>query len=127
VIKQQMSFYGQVVEWNIVEGLKTGLVIEQESQDRRKSSEMVQFDARPQQGPIEQAVALLDHITALKDVEKRLLASNFRQAEGLSTTMPAEMFIERFGEYLKKPKSAEGADAAAPSLWRRLWAWVRKK
>jgi hypothetical protein len=47
VIKQQISFFGQVVEWNIVEGLKTGLVIEEEIRGHARASEMVCFDARP--------------------------------------------------------------------------------
>jgi hypothetical protein len=62
-------------------------------------------------------VILLDHITALKGNERETLVHNFRQLEGLSTTMPPEMFIERFGPYLQRPQTIEPVFG----FWRRLW------
>lgn len=123
VIKQQMTFYGQVVEWNVVEGLKTGLIIEEEISNRRQGVELVRFDSKPQRTPVEQALALLDHITALQEAERQTLAQNFRQDEGLSTTMSAEHFVQRFGSFL-----GLSDEAAAPSagLWARLWRWIQR-
>ena len=101
IIKQQLSFYGQVVEWNVVEGVKTGLIIEHEGRenDSVNGSEVVRFDPKPQKGPVDQALALLHHITALADDERRALQGNFEQSAS-STTMPPEMFLERFEKYL---------------------------
>jgi hypothetical protein len=122
IIKQQLSFYGQVVEWNVVEGVKTGLIVETEVQTKMNSSEVVRFDTKPQKGPVEQALALLDHITALKDGERQALVVNFKSEGG--TTMPPEMFLERFGSYLPQEASLP---PLKPSWLRRLFSrfWRR--
>lgn len=123
VIKQQLSFYGQVVEWNVVEGVKTGLIIEDESRvEGVNSSDVVRFDLKPQKAPVEQALDLLNHITALKEEERQALRLNFEQAQA-STTMPPEMFIERFGKYLS---SSEPPPKPKPSLWARVKAWLKR-
>src|SRR3954462_116810 len=55
VIKQQLSFYGQVVEWNVIEGVKTGHVVVEEHQGRDQGSEFLNFDETPQMRAIDQA------------------------------------------------------------------------
>jgi hypothetical protein len=116
VIKQQLSFYGQVVEWNVVEGLKTGLIIED---DEKRPTEIVQFDTHPQSKPIEQALALLNYITALPERERGKLADNFRQDLAASTRLSPEQFIERFGAYLGPEKPKEAPEGG-------FWAGLRR-
>src|SRR4051794_6420331 len=65
IIKQQLSYYGQVVEWNAVEGLKTGHIVTDEARDRKQGSEILRFDEVPQVTSIQQATQLLNNITAL--------------------------------------------------------------
>lgn len=78
LIKQQLSFYGQVVEWNCVEGLRTGLLIETET-GRVKRSEIVRFDQKAQMRPVHQAVQLLAHVEALPEKERDAIIARFHE------------------------------------------------
>ena len=115
VIKQQLTFYGQVVEWNIVEGVKTGLIVEDENRQAMKSSDIIRFDTSAQRAPIEQALNLLKHITALNDMERHQLSKNLVQGS-TSKSMDPEEFISRYGGLLK-PKTLKK---------RRLFDWIRR-
>ncbi len=115
VIKQQLTFYGQVVEWNIVEGVKTGLIVEDEGRQAVKSSDIIRFDTHAQRAPIEQALNLLNHITALNDIERHLLTKNFAHGP-TSKNLDPEEFIRRYGGLLK-PKTVKK---------RRLFDWIRR-
>lgn len=115
VIKQQLTFYGQVVEWNIVEGVKTGLIVEDDSRQAIKSSDIIRFDNHAQRAPIEQALTLLKHITALNDMERHLLTKNFAQGPTSKSLDPAE-FVSRYGGLLK----------AKTVKKRRLFDWIRR-
>lgn len=122
ILKQQLSYYGQVVEWNVVEGVKTGHIVEEEDNDRQApSSEILNFDQTPQSTNIEQALRLLECITALGEDERRLLSANFRKL-GSSQNMPPEEFIARFGSYLQRPHASGGNS----SWWKRLVAHVSR-
>lgn len=117
VIKQQLSFYGQVIEWNVIEGVKTGHVVVEEHQGRDQGSEFLNFDDVPQRRAIDQAILLLSHVPGLQDKERKSLSENFRRI-GTSQNMPAEELIARFGEFLGRPAS----QAAHQSVWNRLVA-----
>jgi hypothetical protein len=113
ILKQQLSFFGQIIEWNVIEGLKTGLVIEEEGHNEQMGgSEIVRFDERPQMKPVEQAIELLNHMTALKDIERQHLLRNFADPKA-GTNLPPEEFILRFGRFLDAPKPTP----SQPSLW----------
>jgi hypothetical protein len=101
IIKQQLSYFGEVVEWNVVEGVKTGHVVIDED-GRNRGSDIIQFDDLPQTTDIRQAIALLECVTALNAKERKALIVNFRKL-GASKTMSSEDFIARFGDYLGKP------------------------
>ena len=114
IIKQQLSFYGQVVEWNVIEGVKTGHVVVEEGRGLTRGSEFLNFDQSPQIQAIEQAVLLLRHVPELKNSERDQLAANFRCLKA-SQNMPAEELVQRFGPWI-------GNLAGTPrlSLWNRL-------
>ncbi len=113
IIKQQISFYGQVVEWNLVEGLKTGLIVDEEgSSGRIKGSEVIRFDTTPQNPPIEQAMALIEFIPGLSPDDKTQLLRNF-QDRSMSSVLSHEEFLRRFGD--QEPKNAPKV-----SWWQRL-------
>lgn len=116
IIKQQLSYYGKVIEWNVIEGVKTGHVILEEGRERNHGSEILRFDPKPQMTSIEQAILLLECVTALKDIERKALAANFLKLSA-SQTMPPEEFIARFGKYMSQP-----VNLATPSAWKRLFS-----
>ena len=87
IIKQQLSFYGQVIEWNVIEGVRTGCVLEHEDDDntlKRRSSDVIQFDRHPQFSSLKQALDLLKNITVLKDEERQCLMENFSATQTAS-------------------------------------------
>lgn len=121
IIKQQLSFYGQVIEWNIIDGVRTGCLLEEEKNDLMKvdASELVQFDRAPQSSSVKQALELLECITVLPDEEKRLLIHNFSSQKTAASLSPEE-FSRKFSHMV--PKSPE----AHPSLLRRFWLRLRR-
>lgn len=125
ILKQQLSFYGQVVEWNVIEGVKTGLIIEDESHSvGLAASEVVRFDSLPQKPPLEQAVELLQHIAALNEDERRELVTNFIKSP-MTNTMDPQEFIDRFGGYLNPPTKKEGDSSSVASLLTRIKRWFQ--
>lgn len=83
IIKQQVSFCGQIVEWNVLEGVKTGVVIEHEMEDNKiKASEIVKFDERPIARAVQLAVDLVRHTESLEDPKKNLVLYNFGTEKG---------------------------------------------
>jgi hypothetical protein len=135
IIKQQLSYYGQVVEWNVIEGVKTGnVIVEQGEFDQNgnrargtkgaKGSEILRFDEKPQQPAIQQALKLLEHVTALSETERVEISENFRKI-GTSQTMPPEEFIARFAEFVEQrpgpiSPSQSPSEHTAQSRWKRL-------
>ena len=98
IVKQQISFYGQVVEWNAVEGTKTGVVIEEEAPDQPtiKASQMIRFDNKPQVQPVGLAVDVVQHISALTKDEQTQIIQNFSRGRSQRTSQ------KRFARFLKK-------------------------
>jgi len=123
IIKQQITFYGQVVEWNIIEGVRTGVIVEDESRAAVKASDMIRFDAQAQRAPIDQALDLLRHIAKLNDLERHVLIKNFAQ-NPTSTSLDPEEFVRRYGAFLgAKRTELAPADRARGKL-RRLVGWI---
>lgn len=83
IVKQQISFYGQVVEWNAIEGTKTGVVIEEENPDEPtvKASEIIRFDEQPQTQPVGLAVDVIQHVKALTKTEQEQIIRNFSRGQ----------------------------------------------
>ena len=96
IIKQQMSFCGQVVEWNILEGVKTGVILEEEEQPGVDASEMIRFDESPQNTSIGQAIEVLRHVLALTEEDRQLLLENFKKAP-VADHLPPEEFLRLYG------------------------------
>lgn len=123
IIKQQLSFYGQVIEWNVIEGVRTGCVLETEDPvfaDKRRRSDIIQFDQKPQASSLSQALELLRNITVLKDDERKLLMNNFSSSQQTAHTMDPEEFVRRFGPALRRPSADQ------PGIFNRLRRWLKK-
>lgn len=115
IIKQQMSFCGQVVEWNILEGTKTGVILEDEGRPGVDASEMIRFDDGPQKTSVSQAIEVLRHVLALTELERQRLLENFNKAP-VADHIPPEEFLRLYG-----PKP--GKDSPRP-WWVRVWHWM---
>jgi hypothetical protein len=72
IIKYQISFFGQIVEWSIFDGVRTGLIIENEISDE-PHSEIIEFDLTPQEKSIEQARRVLSFVEPLSIFEQNHL------------------------------------------------------
>lgn len=115
IIKQQLTFYGQVIEWNIVEGTRTGMILEEDGRKPAKASDIIRFDDKPQRAPVGQAIAVLQHVATLNDLERRSLAKNFADSPTTKSISPPE-FLQNYGRFSKrKPRSF------------RLFDWFRKR
>lgn len=115
IVKQQVAFYGQVVEWNIIEGLKTGLVSEGR---RRGGSEIIQFDKTPQAYSVKMALEVIRHVKDLNDIEKQQLINNFANPPP-GIDLDPEEFMRRYGR--SGPSKNEPV-----SIWQALWGWIRR-
>jgi hypothetical protein len=119
VIKQQVSFSGLIIEWNVVDGLKTGVLIEEEQDDKQgiPGSEVIRFDATISQNSIQQALQLLSAIEVVEVGLQKILIHNFEHSPSLDTMSSHEIFKNY--EYLRGEKIA--------GFWERLKAIFKKK
>jgi hypothetical protein len=123
IIKQQISFNGQVVEWNCLEGIKTGVVIEsdlsptqeQYAEIENKSSETIQFDPKPQGRSIDLALEILRYMEGDAKLLLQLI-DNFENPQNIKTMKP-EDFILRFGLAVKNYQKINGG----------FWAYCKKR
>ena len=85
IIKQQVTYYGQLVEWNPIEGVRTGLIIEDETRDTRgiegssngvKGSVLIRYDVEPQKHAIEQGAEIIGYVPGLAEDLRQALVSN---------------------------------------------------
>ncbi len=99
IIKQQISMFGQVVEWNIVEGLKTGMIVEESDSDsdqKVKGSELIRYDQSPQGSSLKVSIEVLQHVKGLSASDLQCLLHNFRTGEHMGSLDP-RVLVERFG------------------------------
>ncbi len=105
IIKQQVNLFGQIIEWNIVEGLKTGFVVEtegprdQEQTRSAKTNNVVQYDPSPSKNSASQAIEIIRHATLISKNDKDILISNFFNAPRIASMDPTD-FVGKYG----KPK-----------------------
>jgi len=138
IIKHQLCFFGQVVEWNPINGTRTGLVIEEElavaeeKPEPAKSSkqkaepaaesgdiaEIIRFDKVAQAPVVEQALKLLAHIPDLVPEDRAALSYNLRESPKLHKKA-RERALKTWA-----PKVDEIVSTQRPTFWRRLRSWV---
>jgi hypothetical protein len=99
VIKQQVAFCGQIVEWNVLDGIRTGVVVEQEfSEGQMNSSETIYFDSKPQESAINIALDLIKHINSLDEKTREELLHQLKHRPSFFTMQPEEI-LRRYGTY----------------------------
>lgn len=63
LLKLHISCFGQVIEWNPLDGTRTGLLIEEEQNG--EVFETVQYDARANRESVDQSVVILQNASAI--------------------------------------------------------------
>ncbi len=130
IIKQQVNLLGQVIEWNIVDGLRTGFVVETEEKAQQvrgqgPSQEQfqgqtdgkqqaanfagpneIQFDRNPTAASINQAIELIHFLNCISENDKEALAYNLKNAPKISSMDPRD-FLKKFGRE-PEPSKAKG-------------------
>ncbi len=129
LIKQHVSFWGQVVQWDIVHGLKTGLIIEMEEEEGSSAQLLgaaaprnpVHYDSSVQKATLSQALEILAYVQELERGELALVVENFVQGPTMRDLGERE-FLRRFSP---RPAWVRRLD-----LWRHwlksLFTWFRR-
>lgn len=119
IIKQQVNLLGQVIEWNIVDGLRTGFVVETETESKSKGAKNppreseksagafsgpneIQFDRIPAAASVTQAIELIHFLKCISEHDKVALADNLKNAPKISSMDPRD-FLKKFGRESEKP------------------------
>lgn len=92
MIKQQVSVMGLLTEWNVLDGVRTGVILESElcAQDLMQSgltpdntaSESIHFDKNPQQRTLDISISILKNMTCVEVELKDLMIRQLNQGAG---------------------------------------------
>ncbi len=101
IVKQQIALHGLTIEWNILDGLRTGIVLEEEllestQRSSVKPSVRVIWDKVYSPTAVSIGVAVLGHITILEPLFCQKLQNNFKSPSSISRMAPDEV-VRRFG------------------------------
>ena len=101
LIKQQVCFFGQLAEWNIVDGLKTGIVMEKEDPfEANKFKSFAKYDGVADKSVIHEAKKLVGFSTISR---KQEMLDNYTTGVNMDK-MKARDIVKKFGSH-KKNKS----------------------
>lgn len=78
-LKLHISCFGQVIEWNPMDGTRTGLMIEEELGG--EVFETVQYDARANRESVEQSVVILENASAIDEALRNELMVLLKHSE----------------------------------------------
>jgi len=95
IIKQQINISGVVVEWNVLDGLRTGVIIEQELKES-ETSQSIRYDENSNNHNLEMAIRLVRNIPALDEATRVMLLTNFEKPDSFKTLSPQEILF-RYG------------------------------
>lgn len=113
IVKHQLSLYGQVVEWTPIQGTRTGMIVEHETE-----AETILFDKKIEKASVDQAIALLSHISVLNEHERSTLTFNFRESPKLHKKA-RERAIKAWA-----PQAEEFMSDRRPTFWNKIGRWV---
>lgn len=129
IIRQQVLVYGQVVEWNIIEGVKTGMQLDFEADEDSRDPE-IRFDDTPHAATLSQALEFISHMTSVRDGLRDALYDNFIKSPKASEMDPRE-FVDQFGPPPGKGETKQVAPAGflgfVRSVLKRLGFVLSKK
>ncbi len=105
VIKQQVTNMGTIVEWNIVEGIRTGIVLETEilpvveahpahPDPEVATSDVIHYDSSVQQQSLQNAIDIVFHAACIEESMKSKIIQNFRQELKTSENLKIFNFLK---------------------------------
>lgn len=104
VIKTQIQLGGQIAEWNILDGAKTGIIIEEEPKGGNSAiQQKIQYDKEPLGPFLRQASDIVSFVPSLALEAKNTIIRYLVQSPTFETLHPEEL-IRRFGTHLSKNK-----------------------
>lgn len=120
IVKHQLSFFGQVVEWNPIHGTRTGLIVEQEVEgaSAEQAAEIIHFDKRVQDHAVAQAMDVLKYVKQLGEAERDVLVYNLRESPKLHARA-RERAMAAWA-----PRGEEIVSDRRPGFWNRLRRWI---
>lgn len=138
VIKQQLTLCGQVVEWNLLDGLRTGMLIQEEV----KTEEVVTLGEPPETGPcsesivydrkgpdkmsVRQALDLLRATTCIEAVVLEDLVRNLTTPRSLRE-WPQEEILLKFGKKSRRRQNAQTLLQRLSTLASKLKSWLPQR
>lgn len=96
LIKLHISCFGQVIEWNPMDGTRTGLMIEQEHGG--EVIETVHYDARASHESVKQSVVILENASAIDKTLRQELVRLVQHSDTYRSGKTSSLF----GRLLKK-------------------------
>jgi hypothetical protein len=119
IIKHQMCLFGQVIEWNPLDGTRTGVIIEEEiAALGEEPAEVIRFDPKAEEAAVHQAMTVLSHLNELSHQDRDLLIHNLRESPKLHPKA-RERALKAWA-----PKADEISSTRRPTFWKRLKSWV---
>ena len=74
IVKQQISIYNQIVEWNEFDGVKTGYV----NEDAYGQGEVICFDEELNESVVQQAIEFLNNVDQIQPDTLNVLISHYK-------------------------------------------------
>ncbi|MCB0392098.1 MAG: hypothetical protein KDD58_12455 [Bdellovibrionales bacterium] len=104
IIKQQVSICGQICEWNIVDGVRTGYIFETEAENSDEES-TIHYDLAMHKTSLNQAVELLRFAESLNSNTIEKLIYNFERNPMVDSIDPKEL-LSQYGNTAKDLKGS---------------------
>jgi hypothetical protein len=115
IIKQQLICFGQVVEWNVLNGLRTGFIFETELSDS-KNSVSIRFDSKPNQKAVLEAVQVVENVEPLEGSTRIVILEHFKNPHSLSTLSNDEV-VKKYGKTGQKKSAWESLVGSLQNLF----------
>jgi hypothetical protein len=149
LVKHQISFFGQVVEWNPIHGTRTGVIIEEEmpqglimknepevsvssrirtenedaAGDEDRFAEHIHFDEVVQMECVRQAIRLLESVSVLSDIERSQMINNLKESPQ-ADLQSREKMMSNWAPRVECSVAKEVFSNRRPSFWKRLRKWI---
>lgn len=117
VIKQRVQLCGQIVEWNVLDGIRTGLVAEEENGIGLYGDGVFKFDEAPLEASVWQATDLIKYVQVMEAPLRSKLIENFVESPDIKTLTPSE-FLARYGRSSQCEKTLNGLDSLIQKISR---------
>ena len=97
IVRQQFSYLGMIVEWNQIQGVKTGLVVDtpqEETGQKVNTVSNIQYDNRPLQESINSAIEIMKLTHSID--EKEEILSNMYNGPKMSKWQLFKLMVRFF-------------------------------